>query len=112
MLPLQSRWGHIGFFYLVNHEKKERKKNAARVGKNYFGTCNYMNNKIRQFLIQDSDLRLTSLAALANLVDEKESHILRTDNSVLKFLIKTIERALADRRHRAFGWSADELAKG
>jgi len=52
------------------------------------------------------------LAALANLVNETESKILRTDNEVLTFLIKTTKNALESDDRRDCGWSAQELAKG
>ncbi len=54
---------------------------------------------------------LTTLASLADIVDDSESAHLETGGDLFKFLLKTLKSAMNDRHRRCKGWSARELAR-
>lgn len=54
---------------------------------------------------------LTTLASLADIVDDSEAAHLETGGDLFKFLLKTLKSAMNDRHRRCKGWSARELAR-
>lgn len=54
---------------------------------------------------------LTTLASLADIVDDSEAAHLETGGDLFKFLLKTLKSAMNDRHRRFKGWSARELAR-
>ncbi|XP_021371459.1 uncharacterized protein LOC110462013 isoform X3 [Mizuhopecten yessoensis] len=55
--------------------------------------------------------RLSAVATLADIVDEKQSEIIRTDVGVMKFIKNSLARAMKEKSRRIFGWSPQELAR-
>ena len=55
--------------------------------------------------------RLGSLAILANVVNEAESEIIKSNDDVITFLIKRLEKAVCDKMRRSGGWSVREITR-
>ncbi|XP_071100855.1 uncharacterized protein [Haliotis cracherodii] len=64
----------------------------------------YMDSKL-------SMSRLAAIAALADILDEKESDLLQSHKEGIKFLIKIFENSLKKRQHINRGWSSKELGR-
>ncbi|KAK3576897.1 hypothetical protein CHS0354_017567 [Potamilus streckersoni] len=56
----------------------------------------------------DDELRLVTLATLANIIDEKQSEVLKDKHDVIQLLLTTLEEALKRDNHRHNGWTAKE----
>ena len=54
--------------------------------------------------------QLNCLASLAGIIDEKESEILNTKSSSVKFLMTVLKKGLASATRRYNGWSSKECA--
>ncbi|XP_046563254.1 uncharacterized protein LOC124272159 [Haliotis rubra] len=55
--------------------------------------------------------RMSAIAALADILDEKECDLLQSRREGIKFLITIFERSLKKRQHINRGWSSKELAR-
>ncbi|XP_067664576.1 uncharacterized protein [Haliotis asinina] len=55
--------------------------------------------------------RMSAIAALADILDEKECYLLQARREGIKFLITIFERSLKKRQHINRGWSSKELAR-
>ncbi|XP_033727094.1 uncharacterized protein LOC117316559 [Pecten maximus] len=64
----------------------------------------YLNSPIEKY-------RLSAVASLADIVNEQESEIIRTDEGVMKFLKNSLTRVMKEKNRRIFGWSPQELAR-
>lgn len=60
---------------------------------------------------KDNTIRLLCLATLADLVNESESEILKSNSEVITFLMWTISTALEIEERNCDGWSLVELAR-
>jgi hypothetical protein len=60
---------------------------------------------------EDKTIRLLCLATLADLVNESESEILKSNGDVIKFLLWTISMAMKAEEKSWDGWSLKELAR-
>jgi hypothetical protein len=54
---------------------------------------------------------LSTLATLADLVDESEAKYIERDGEFFTFLLKCLRSAMKDRLRRCKGWSARELGR-
>ncbi|XP_071100866.1 uncharacterized protein [Haliotis cracherodii] len=55
--------------------------------------------------------RLAAIAALADILDEKESDLLQSHKEGIKFLIKIFGKSLKNSQHKEKGWSSKELGR-
>ena len=60
---------------------------------------------------KDNTVRLVCLATLADIVNESESEILKSNGDVIKFLLWSISMAMAHSSRSWDGWSLPELAR-
>ncbi|GFO26287.1 hypothetical protein PoB_005279200 [Plakobranchus ocellatus] len=56
-------------------------------------------------------IRLSTLATLADLVNESEAELLRANPKNFRFILQKLEKALKTVNHRDVGWSAAELVR-
>ncbi|KAK3782837.1 hypothetical protein RRG08_002468 [Elysia crispata] len=58
-----------------------------------------------------ASIRLSSIATLADLVNESEAELLSTHPRIFTFILQKLERALKMESHRDVGWSVEELLR-
>ena len=56
-------------------------------------------------------LRLGSLATLADILNEEESEILKSNTKVITFIVKCLKGAMKNKMRRSNGWSVREIAR-
>ncbi|KAL3892352.1 hypothetical protein ACJMK2_004565, partial [Sinanodonta woodiana] len=56
----------------------------------------------------DDEIRLITLATLANIIDEEQSEVLKDKHDVIELLLTTFREALNRTNHRYNGWAANE----
>lgn len=60
---------------------------------------------------ENGSMFLSTLATLAELVDESEAKHLETDANIFELLLNCLNNAIHDRHRRFKGWSTRELAR-
>lgn len=56
--------------------------------------------------------QLTSLAVLANVINEEESEILKSNEGLIEYTIKSLKQAMNNKMRRTgFGWSVRETVR-
>ena len=67
---------------------------------------------VKPYLESHSEmLRLVSLATLADVLNEEESEILKSNSKAITFIIKCLKGAMKNKMRRSNGWSVREIAR-
>lgn len=67
---------------------------------------------VQPYIDSSSEIkRLSSLAILANVVNEEESKILQSNDDLISFMVKSLKKAMHSKIRRCHGWSVREIAR-